>query len=171
MKKLTFRNRTMFLVLGFAAALTNASAQSTPGLEGVWFSVVTPVNCDTHLPLPSTVPPGPFRGLNMYSHDGSMTNEAAFFMQGIPPRSGGLGAWRHTQTQTYTAEFRFFRYKNDGTFLAMRKVTMETINLNGDQFTSFDTFQDFDANDNPLPPIPGGPPTSGCNIENAARVQ
>jgi hypothetical protein len=137
MTKQIFSNCTMFLVLGFAATLTNASAEGTPGLEGIWFAVVTPVTCDTHVPLPSTVPPGPFRGLNMFSHDGSMTNEAAFFMQGIPPRSGGLGTWQHTQAQMYTATFRFFRYKADGTFLAMRRVTLKTIMLNRDSFLSW----------------------------------
>ena len=177
MTKQIFSNCTMFLVLGFAAALTNASAQGTaspqetPGLEGVWFAVVTPVTCDTHVPLPSTVPPGPFRGLNMFSHDGSMTNEAAFLTPGIPPRSGGVGTWQHTQAQLYTATFRFFRYKDDGSFLAMRKVTLKTIMLYGGQFTSFDEFQDFDDHNNPMQPTPGGPPTSGCNIENAVRVQ
>jgi len=165
MKKQSFRT-CMILTLGLAAGLTNASAQETPGLEGVWLSFVTPVSCDLpHLPVPNGVP---FRGLNMFSHDGSMTNEAAFFMAGIPRKSGGLGGWRHTEAQMYTATFRFFRYKDDGTFLGMRQVTLETITLNGDQFTSFDRFQDFDAS---FPPQPiQGPGTSGCNIETEIRV-
>jgi hypothetical protein len=171
MNKQIVVNCMMLLVPVFAATLTSASAQEKPGLEGVWFAIITPANCDTHLPLPSTVPPGPFRGLNMFSHDGSMTNEAAFFMQGIARRSGGLGSWRHTQGQNYTATFRFFRYKDDGTFLSIRRVTLKTIALSGDQFISFDEFQDFDDFDRPQQPIPGGQPTSGCNIENATRVQ
>jgi hypothetical protein len=52
-----------------------------------------------------------------------------------------LGGWRHTQGQTYTATFRFFRYKDDGTFVAMRMVSLVTIVIHGDQFTSFGMFQ------------------------------
>lgn len=159
MKKRIFGSCTLFVVLSFAAALTSASAQETPGLEGVWFSDITPVDCQTGAVIPNAPI---FRGLNMFSHDGSFTNEAAFPVP-TARRSSGLGTWRHTQAQTYTSTFRFFRYNADGSFLAMRKVSI-TIVLNGDQFTSFDKFQDFDADNNPLP-------TTGCNIERAIRVQ
>jgi len=98
----------------------------------------------------------------MFGHDGSLTNEAAF-LTSSPRRSSGLGAWRHAQAQTYTGAFRFFRYNADGSLMVMRRVAT-TILLNGDQFTSFDKFQDFDANNNPLP-------TTGCNIVTATRVQ
>jgi len=108
----------------------------------------------------------------MFSHDGSLTSEAAFPVPS-PLRSSGLGSWQHTQGHVYTASFRFFRYQEGGpglvSFLVMRLVTI-TILLNGNQFTSFDQFQDYDADNKPLPP--GGPmPTSGCNIQTATRLQ
>ena len=159
MKKSMLRICTI-LVLGLAAIAWAASAQETPGLEGVWFADVTAVDCQTGVAIPN-VPS--FRGLNMFSHDGSLTNDAAFFVP-TPRRGAGLGTWRHMQAQTYTATFRFLRYDSNGLFLTMRKVTIKTIVLNGDQYTSFDQFQDFDANNNPLP-------TTGCNIERAIRVQ
>jgi hypothetical protein len=96
----------------------------------------------------------------MFGHDGSLTNEAAFLVSS-PRRSSGLGAWQHTQAQRYASTFRFFRYNPDGSFLAMRQVT-STIVLNGDQFTSVDTFQDFDANNNPNQ-------STGCNIVTGIR--
>ena len=165
MKKRIF-SYTLFLVLSFAAGLTSASAQETPGIEGVWFTVVTPVGCHPGAIIP-TVPS--FRGLYMFGHDGSLTNEAAFLVPTpnfTPLRSGGVGAWRHTQGHMYAGAFRFFRYNPDGTFLAMRKVST-IILLNDDRFTSMDMFQDYDADNNPIT----GAGSSGCNTVTATRVQ
>jgi hypothetical protein len=147
------------LLLGLAATQTIASAQETPGLEGVWFADITPVNCQTGTPIPNVLP---FRVLNMFGHDGSLTNESANLVP-TPLRSSGVGTWRHTQAQTYTATFRFFNYNPDGSFMLMRKVAF-TIMLNGDHYTSIHQFQDFDANNNPLPNM-------GCNIGTATRLQ
>ena len=163
MKKSILVSCTM-AVLGFAAIQTVASAQEPSGLEGFWFAVVTPVTCDTHVPIPNALP---FNGLNLFSHDGSLTNEAAFPMA-VPLRSSGLGGWQHTQGHMYTATFRFFRYQEGGpglvSFLVMRKVSL-TILLNGDQFTSFDMFQDYDAANKPLMVR-----KLGCNIETNTRL-
>jgi hypothetical protein len=154
---------TMILVLVVAAMPTSAFPQATPGLEGVWFSIVTPIDCTTHNDIQGAAT---FRGLNMFSQDGSVTNEAAFLVPNIPARSGGVGQWQHTQGHMYTATFRFFRYKPvDGSLMAVRLVTLQTIIVSGNQFTSIDQFQDFDAN---LNPVAG---STGCNREDAVRLQ
>ena len=166
MKKRVFSSCTLFLVLGFVAALTGASAEETPGIEGTWFTVVTPVGCHPGAIIPA-VPS--FRGLYMFGHDGSLTNEAAFLVSTpnfTPQRSSGVGTWGHTQGHMYVGSFRFFRYNPNGTFLAMRKVSI-TILLNDDRFTSTDTFQDYDADNNPI----SGAGSSGCNTVTATRVQ
>jgi hypothetical protein len=156
MKKRIFRSCTI-LVLGLAATQTIVPAQEAgETLEGVWIANVTGRDCQTGAPLPGI----PFRALSLFSHDGSLTNEAAFFAPS-PRRSSGLGAWRLTQGHVYTSTFRFFRYNPDGSFLAMRKITL-TIELNGDQFTSMDVFEEFNA-DNVLV-------LTGCNTETATRV-
>ncbi len=146
------------LALGFAAMQTAALAQDSAGLEGTWLADVTAVDCQTGAVIPNVTP---FRGLNMFIHDGSLTNEAAFLVAS-PRRSSGLGSWRHTQAQTYTAAFRFFRYNADGSFMVMRLVT-QTVVVNGDRYTSVDKFQDYDANNNPIASM-------GCNIETAIRL-
>jgi hypothetical protein len=156
MKKRIFRSYTI-LVLGLAATQTIVSAQETPGIEGVWIANVTSRDCQTGAPAPGV----PFRALHMFIHDGSLTSEAAFFAPS-PRRSSGLGAWRHTQGHMYTSTFRFFRYNLDGSFLSMRKVTV-TIQLNGDQFTSTDVVEEFNA-DNVLV-------LTGCATETATRAQ
>lgn len=147
------------LVLGLAAIRTVASAQETPGIEGVWFADVAAVDCQTGAVIPNVMP---FRGLYMFNHDGSLTNEAAFLVPSSR-RSSGLGTWSHAEAQRYTSTFRFFRFNPDGSFMVMRRVA-STIILNRDQFTSLDKFQDFDANNNPIS-------SAGCNIVTATRVQ
>ena len=148
------------LILGLVAMQAIASAEETPGLEGIWYVVVTPVDCHSGLVIPNAPI---FRGLYMFGHDGSLTNEAAFPVPS-PRRSSGLGTWRHTEAQMYAGTFRFFRYNADGSFQTLRKVTT-TIVLNGNQFVSMDQFQDFDADSNPL----SGPGTSGCNTVVATQ--
>jgi hypothetical protein len=151
--------RCTILVLGCATFEAAASADDTGGIEGAWFSFVTPVDCITHTVLPN-VPA--FRGLYMFGHDGLLTNEAAFPGPSVL-RSSGIGTWRHTQADTYTSAFWFFRYNGDGSFLALRRVT-STIVVKGDQWTSFDMFQDFDFNDKPTQAM-------GCNVVSAQRPQ
>jgi hypothetical protein len=145
------------LVLGFAAMQMAAYADG-PDLEGVWFAVVTPIDCTTHAVLPNAPS---FRGLYMFGHDGSLTNEAAF--PGSNFRSSGVGAWQHTQAQMYTSAFWFFRYNGDGSFLSLRRVSSK-ITVNGDQWTSIDMFQDFNVNDGPAQGM-------GCNFVVASRPQ
>jgi len=143
-----------------AAMQTIASAQETPGLEGIWYAVVTPVFCQTGLVIPNAPT---FRGLYMFGHDGSLTNEAGFLVS-TPQRSSGLGTWRHTQAQMYSGAFRFFRYNADGSLQVLRRVAT-TIVLDGDQFVSMDKFQDFDADNHPISAVG----SSGCNTVTATR--
>ena len=153
------------LALALATIPSLLSAQETPGLDGIWFTVVAPAVCGSFTPIPGAPT---FRGLYMFSHDGSLTNEAGFpvgFAPVILQRSSGVGAWRHAQGQTYTASFRFFRYNSDNSFHALRLVTT-TIVLIGDHFFSQDMFQDFDLDNNPV-----SPPVTGCNIVTASRVR
>jgi hypothetical protein len=145
-------------VVCFSVLQTVASAQETPGIDGIWIGNVVAADCTSHMPLPGAVP---FRALYMFGHDGSLTTEAAFFVP-IAPRSSGLGAWRHSQGQTYASKFWFFRYKADGSFLAFREIT-QTIQLNGDQFTTFDRIEEYDANDVLT--------FSGCAVSTLHRAQ
>jgi hypothetical protein len=154
MTKRFFRNCTI-LVLGVAAIQTVASAQATPGIEGLWIANVTNRDCQTGAPGFT------FRALYMFIHDGSLSTEAAFFMPS-PRRSSGLGAWRHTQANTYASAWWFFRYNPDGSFLSMREVT-QTIELNGNRFTTIDKVQEYDANGNLI--------STGCATSEAIRAQ
>src|SRR5689334_16287311 len=74
MKKHVLCSCTILVVI-LTALQTVASAQQTPGIEGVWFAHVIPVDCNSRLPILNAPS---FRGLNMFIHDGSFSNEAAF---------------------------------------------------------------------------------------------
>jgi hypothetical protein len=97
----------MMTVVCFSVVQSVASAQETPGIDGIWIGNVVAADCTSHMPLPGAVP---FRALYMFGHDGSLTTEAAFFVP-VAPRSSGLGTWKHNQGQTYASKFWFFRYK------------------------------------------------------------
>jgi hypothetical protein len=156
MKTRVFRIGTI-LVLCLAAAQAIALADDdTPGIEGLWIVNVTPVDCQTRATSGPT-----FRGLNMFIHGGSFTNDAAFPTPS-PRRGVGLGAWRHIQGRTFTFTFWLFRYNPDGSFLEMRKVT-STIELSGDRFTAADVVQVFDANNALI--------LTGCATEAGTRAQ
>jgi hypothetical protein len=149
----------MILVLGVAATQTIASAQATPGLEGVWFGEVTPINCQTGVPNQSAT----FHVLHMFGHDGSLTNESA--NRAATPtsrRSSGVGHWQHTQAQTYTAAFWFFVYNPDDSFMLLREVSF-TITLAGDHFTSVNQVQDYNWANQVV--------ATGCLTQTASRIQ
>ena len=146
-------------VLMLSVAALCASAQEAREIKGVWLSTVTPVDCQSGAIIGNAVP---FRGTYLFHQDGSMTNEAGFLVSS-PSRSSGFGTWHFSHGKTYTSKFHFFRYNPDGSLLAMREVTL-TLVFDGDLFTSTDKFQDFDADNKPLP-------ASGCNIESGMRLQ
>jgi hypothetical protein len=158
MKTHIFRSCTMFVVLCFAATQSPASAQATPALEGLWSADITPVSCQTGLPLTNV----PIHVLNMFGHDGSLTNESASFGP-TPLRSSGVGRWDRTQGQAFVATFQFFNYNPDGSFMLRRKVTFTIILLDSDHYKSIHQVQDFDWKNNLI--------STGCNTGTATRIQ
>jgi hypothetical protein len=148
------------LLLGLAATQVIASAQATPGLEGVWISNVTPINCQTGAPL---APAANVRLLYLFNHDGSVTDEPGF----LPPTNGlrlssGLGTWRHAQAQTYDFKLWLWVYNPDNS-IAVMAVFTKTIELSGNVFTSKGVRQDFNVN--------GTLVSQSCIAEIATRAQ
>ena len=130
----------MMLVLGLAVMQAIAAAQDAPRLEGVWNVNVTIHDCNTGQPIRD------IRALNLFIHDGSMTETGAS-IQPARSRSSSIGTWRHLKDNTYTSTFRFFRYNPDGSFFSAAKVTrMIELSQDGSQFISTGTVEDFDLN-------------------------
>jgi hypothetical protein len=139
--------------LALAATQTIASAEEGPGIEGVWSVNVTIRQCQNNVVLRN------LRALNLFIHDGSLTETAANVL-----RSPSVGEWKHVQGHTYSSTFRFFRYNPDGSFASTAKVT-RTIEFfqDGNHFTSTGTVEDFNA-DNVLI-------STSCATETATRAQ
>ena len=162
MKKRILRSSAMAALL-LAATQTIVSAQGAADaersreeghrIEGVWTVNVTIRDCRSGNVIRSV------RALNLFIHDGSLTETAANVL-----RTPSVGTWRHLEGKSYTSTFNFFRYSPDGTFASRAKVT-RSIELieDGSEFTSTDTVEDFDANNVLI--------STTCGVETATRPE
>jgi len=152
--KRIFESMTILLLV-LAATQTMASAQATPGLEGVWDAQITVTDCNGHF-LRNV------RTLDMYIHDGSISSAGGSVPGGLAlPRTNAVGNWRHAQAQTFTAAFRFFGLNPDGTLASIATAT-RTLVLNGDTFTASDTLT--------ITGLDGHFITSACSAVTATRL-
>jgi len=141
------------VALCLSATPAMAADEHTPRLNGVWNVSVTVRNCETGEIIRKV------RALNLYVHDGSMTETSSNVMRGP-----SVGTWRHVEDNTYTSMFEFFRFNADGTFTSTARV-IRTIELSqdGTRFTSTGTVEDFNAQNIRV--------SIGCSSETAARAQ
>ena len=143
----------LMLALGLAATQATASADQTPRLNGMWNVSVTVRNCETGEVIRNV------RALNLYVHDGSMTETSS-----NSRRSNSVGTWRHLEDNTYTSMFEFFRYNPDGTFATTARVIRRIeLSHDGTQFVSTGTVEDFDAQNVRV--------SVGCSTETALRAE
>jgi hypothetical protein len=144
-------------VLGLAISPMMSAQQrdrdrAKDSIEGTWEVSVTVKNCQTGALIRIV------RSLQMFIGDGSFTETA-----NTAARGSSLGAWRHTEAQNYDDKFWFFRYKPDGTFASLAKgVDHITVNSDGNEFDSYGTVQDFDANNMLI--------STGCVTHTAKRL-
>jgi hypothetical protein len=144
---------SVMLVLGLAATHATVSAEHAPRLQGVWNVSVTVRNCETGDVIRK------LRALNLFVHDGSLTETSTNVLRGP-----GVGTWGHLEDDTYTSMFEFFRFNPDGTFASTARVT-RTIELNedGTRFVTTGTVEDFNAQNVRI--------SVGCSSETAARAR
>jgi hypothetical protein len=152
MTKSLFRIGAIF-ALTFMATQMTLSAEEDHRLTGTWDVTVTVTDCHG-------APVRTVRSIQMFDHNGSMTETANTSSRGI-----SLGAWKrgHPGDQIFDASYWFFRYTTTGTFASFAKV-LDTITLSpdGTEFTSAGTVQDYDANGNSL--------SIGCFTHSAKRL-
>ena len=151
MTKMMFRVLAA-IAIAFTGSQTLLFAQGAHSPEGTWDLNVTVVNCQTGA-LIRTV-----NSLQMYSHDGSLTETA-----NTATRGGSVGKWTHVDGDTYTTQFWFFRYNPDGTFKSMAEG-LNKLELSGDgtHFTASGSVTDYDALGNVL--------SVGCVTHAARRI-
>ena len=147
--------KMMFAYAILALALTGTQtmfAQRANSLEGTWTVNVTVVDCTTGALIRHV------RSLQMFSHDGTIT-ETAF----TASRSISVGQWGRSGATTFFDSFWFYRYTPTGTF-ASQAHGLDAIMVSGDgmTFTSTGTVQDYDANNNLI--------STGCVTHAATRL-
>ena len=128
-------------------------------IEGVWLPMVTITDCQTQAVIAT------FPSMETYVRGGSWIGFGAVTQSD----QIGLGAWRHTGGDTYTAQYQFFNYtpfgapdgSPDGTLLRVSA----TIHLNpaGNAFTSTQTADVVDAAGNIFAQV--------CGTRTAKRLQ
>ena len=128
------------------------SAQNANSIEGTWSVAVTVVDCTTGVLIRNV------RSLQMFSHDGTITETAFTASRGI-----SVGKWSRTGGKNFSDQFWFFRYTPNGTFASLAEG-LDAIKLSSDgsTFTSVGTVQDFDANGNLI--------STGCVTHAAVRL-
>ncbi len=128
-------------------------------IEGVWGNQITPIDCQTRLPLlPFTIP-----GLFTYHQGGTMSVTVA--TPGNPAlRSPGHGVWNRRNGNSYKGSFVLLLFNPNGTFAGREEVT-QNIQLHGrgDIFTDNPTLKIFDANDNLI--------ATACSTTRAIRFE
>ena len=147
MGSLLFACALVSLVAAIALGTSGVASAQAPErtIQGVWRTMVTPVNCDSGDPLAP-----PFPGLFTFNKDGTMSE------YGIGPgsspalRSPGHGVWQRTQGwENYSYTFTYYRYNSSGVFIGSQKVTSALqLGASGDEFTTHSAVEILDANDN-----------------------
>jgi hypothetical protein len=135
------------VALSFASAQTADENQSSgPHLQGVWRTLVTPVDCVTGGELAP-----PFNGLFTFNKGGTMSEYgiSPVIMQTPALRSPGHGTWQHEQGPNYSFTFIFYRYDTTGLFIGSQQITAALVlGASGNDFTTSSTIEIFDADGN-----------------------
>ncbi len=126
-------------------------------IEGVWRTQITPINCQTGVPLlPFTIP-----GLLTY-HQGGTMSETTAVPSGPSSRSPGQGVWNRINGYSFNGSFIFLLFNPNGTFNAREELTQNIhLDRRGDTLNYTVTFKIIDANDNLI--------ATGCATARAVR--
>jgi hypothetical protein len=129
---------------------------SDNGLEGTWRVQVTVLNCQTHEVLRT------FPTLFTFATGGTLTVVTA----GQPPAlsTTGLGVWRHTNGQTYSAVSESFVFSPAGVWTQTHRLTrVIEIGNDADEFTDTIALEIFDTNGNLI--------VAGCGASVGSRFK
>jgi hypothetical protein len=151
---------TGMLVISSGQTVGAQSEESTKGLQGTWRAQGTLLNCNTGLPLGAP----PFPALISFARGGTAT--AVVSNPAFQPgqRTPSLGAWHATGPQSFSLVHEAFILFDGGIFHKGTQRITETIQVNGDQYTSVASSQFYDASGAPI----GNP---GCAMSAGQRIE
>jgi len=157
MKNLTLKFMSSVLAgLVFCIIFNSSVVQANSlerSIEGTWQTVVTPVNCQTGVPVAPAFP-----GILSFEKGGTLAGTSA-------PVTAAFGIWQADQgSQNYSFSFTNFRYDAAGVLIGSQ-VVRQTLVLDpsGNDFTSSGTVQ--------LLNLSGVVVGSGCAISTGTRFQ
>jgi len=141
--------------------IVGAQADDSPkGLQGTWHAQGTLLNCATGLPLGAP----PFPALISFARGGTaiavVSNPA--FQPG--QRTPSLGAWHSTGPGSFNLVHEAFILFDGGIFHKGTQRITESIQVNGDQYTSVASSQFYDATGAPIG-------NSGCAMSVGQRMK
>jgi hypothetical protein len=122
-------------------------------IEGTWRTVVTPINCQTGVPVAS-----PFPGLLTFNKGGTLTGTSTV-------AASVYGVWEMVRgSQNYNFAFTNFRYDPAGVLIGSQVVRQDaSMDESRDDFTSTGTVQMLDINGNVV--------GNGCARSTGSRFQ
>ncbi len=141
---------------GLTATAQSVNAESPNGLEGTWRVQLTVQDCQTGQVLRT------FPALFAFAKGGTLTYATA----GQLPSAAttGLGVWRHTEGQSYSAVSEVFIFSPAGAWAQTHRLTRAIeVSNDGDQFTDTVALQIFDTNGNQI--------VTGCGTSVGSRMK
>ena len=145
------------LALGVSAMAQSNDAQSQAGrLQGTWRVQVTVRDCQTGAALRT------FPALSTFAKGGTLTVVTAGQFPALA--TTGLGVWRHTGGDTYSAVSESFVFSPTGAWTQTHRLTRAIeIGNDADEFNDTVTLQIFDTNGNLI--------VTGCATSVAHRFE
>jgi len=146
----------LFLGSGVTARAQWEDAEFHHGLAGTWRLQLTVRDCQ------SGEAQRTFPAMAAFSKGGTLTLTTA----GQPPslNTTGLGVWRQTEHQSYSAVSEAFVFSSAGVWIQTQRLTRAIeIDRDGDTFTDTVTVEILDPNGNPI--------VKGCGTSVASRFQ
>jgi hypothetical protein len=134
------------------AAQPNARAAAAAPILGVWDVNVTVVDCNTGALIRNV------HSVQMYQPDGTFSETTNSGLRG-----SSIGYWFRQEQQVYGANYFFFRYAADGSFVSYAKAANAiTLSSDSSRFTVTATIKDYDVNNNLI--------STGCVTQTASRL-
>ncbi len=133
------------LVMLFAGTQIFVSGQGnerrSQSIEGTWRTIVTPVNCQTGVPVAPA-----FRGLSSFHKGGTLSGVTTTTVTVTP----FFGVWQHGQGfHDYSFAFTNFRFDTSGVFLGTQTIRLTAaLGAFNNEFTATAIGELFDTNGN-----------------------
>ena len=136
----------------FSSSVVQANSLER-SIEGTWQTVVTPINCQTGVPVAP-----PFPGILSFEKGGTLAGTSA-------PVTAAFGIWQADEgSQNYRFSFTNFRYDVAGVLIGSQVVRQTLVlDFSSNEFTSSGTVQLLNLSGNVI--------GSGCAISTGTRFQ